>query len=189
MKCNWHNTPFDSVDTTNFLRILAIKNRISTTSLRRRYRMKITRRSFIQSAGGAAALLVAGSVLPTALGQQKARNELFPIPPEVYPEPLFSMTAKQFEQFIGHSFSATPEGRRSVPLVLTEVNLLEYQQNTINGYYGESFSLIFEAQQRLTLSQDRYEMRTEGLPDFSALIVPTGRRRRQFEVIINRITR
>jgi len=151
--------------------------------------MQITRRNFIQSASGVAALLVAGNILPAALGQQKARNELFPIPPEVYPEPLFSMTAKQFEAFIGRSFTATAEGRRGVTLMLTEVNSLEHQQNTIDGYYGESFSLIFEAQQRLTLSQDVYEMRSDGLPDFSALIVPTGRRRRQFEVIVNRITR
>jgi hypothetical protein len=69
------------------------------------------------------------------------------------------------------------------------VNSLEYQRNTINGYYGESFSLIFEAAPKTKLPQGRYEMTTDGLPGFTALVVPTGRRQRQFEIVINRITR
>ena len=150
--------------------------------------MQITRKNFLQSAGGVAALIVAGNIIPGAFAQRKGDDALYPIPVETYSDPLFSITADQFRSFIGHSFTARADERRDVSVVLTEVNSLEYQQNTINGYYGESFSLIFEAPQRTKLPQDRYKMTSDGLPDFTALVVPTGLRQRQFEIVINRIT-
>jgi hypothetical protein len=99
------------------------------------------------------------------------------------------MTAAQFKSCIGQSFMASSDERRDVALILREVNPLEHQQNVLNGYYGESFSLIFEAQGKTKLPQGRYDMTSSGLPDFTALIVPTGRRQRQFEIVVNRITR
>ena len=152
--------------------------------------MKTTRRSFIQTLGSAFALTFAGGALVSdAFGQKKAAGELFEIPAEAYSNPLYSMTAKQFESYIGHSFTAVSEQGQTVSLVLTEVNRLERQQNTLQGYYGESYSLIFEGPDRVLLSQGSYEMNTDGLSGFSALVVPTGRRLRQYEVIVNRITR
>ena len=150
--------------------------------------MQITRRNFIQSAGCVTALVVAGNLIPSTFAQRRG-DALYPIPPEVYSEPLFSMTADQFKSLIGRSFTAHAEEQRDVSLVLMEVNPLEYQQNIIRGYYGESFSLIFEAQGKTKLPQGRYEMTTDGLSGFTALIVPTGRRQRQFEIVVNRITR
>ena len=151
--------------------------------------MEITRRSFINSIGVATAFSVAGVNLTTVLAQKKNRDGLFLIPPEVYSEPLYSMTAKQFEVYIGNLFTVTDRDGRSVQLVLTEVNVLDQSGNTIRGYYGECFSLIFEGAGRRGLDQNTYEMRTDGLANFDALLVPTGRAQRQYEVIANRVTR
>ena len=152
--------------------------------------MKTTRRSFIQTLGSAFALTFAGGgALTTAFGQKKPDGELFEIPGDAYSSPLFSMTAKQFESYIGHAFTAVSEQGQTIHLVLTEVNLLERQSNTLRGYYGDSYSLIFEGPDRVLLSQGTYAINTDGLSGFTALIVPTGRRQRQYELIVNRITR
>ena len=151
--------------------------------------MQLTRRGFIHTLGSAAAIFAAGGKLGSAFGQSKDGDVLFPIPVEVYSDPLFSMTAKQFETFLGHVFTATSEDGESIALTLTEVNPLELLQNTTRGYYGEVFSLIFEGSKRQTLLQGRYQMMVDGLAVFSALVVPTGRAQRQYEVIINRLGR
>ena len=151
--------------------------------------MQITRRGFIQTLGSAAALIAAGGTFGAAFGQKKGRDVLFPIPVEAYSDPLFSMTAKQFEALLGQQFTVTLEDGDTIALTLTEVNTLDLIENTSGGYYGEVFSLIFEGSQRKTLSQGRYEMMVDGLAAFSALVVPTGRAQRQYEVIINRLSR
>ena len=152
--------------------------------------MKTTRRSFIQTLGSAFALTFAGGAFASNVtGQTKPDGDLFEIPAEAYTNPLSSMTAKQFDSYIGHSFTAVSQQGQTIHLVLTEVNLLERQPNTLRGYYGDSYSLIFEGPDRVLLTQGTYEMNTDGLSSFSALLVPTGRRQRQYELIVNRITR
>lgn len=150
---------------------------------------RITRRGFIQTLGSAAALIAAGGTFGAAFGQKKGRDALFPIPVEVYSDPLFSMTAKQFETLLGHLFTVTSEDGEAIQLTLTEVNILDLMENSSRGYYGEVFSLIFEGSKRQTLQQGRYQVIVDGLAAFSALVVPTGRAQRQYEVIINRLGR
>ena len=149
--------------------------------------MQISRRNFLQTAGTALTLVVANGGLP-AFGQQQSEH-LFPLPAEVYAQPIFSLTAKQAEALLGTTFNVTVPGGRSVRLTLTAVNPLERQQNTIQGYYGESFSLVFESQQRLKLNQGIYGVSGGGLDMESVLLVPTGAERRHYEVIVNRVTR
>lgn len=149
--------------------------------------MQFTRREFVQAAC-ASAMMIAGGGLTKAFGQ-KETGELFPVPPEAYADPLFSMTAKRFEPFIGNSFTVRLDEGRSVRVVLTEVNSLERSQNTIRGYYGDCFSLIFEGPKKNAFDQGTYEMQIDGLADFSALLVPTGQGRRQYELIVNRVGR
>lgn len=149
--------------------------------------MHITRRSFIRTAGAAAAVLVSGGAF-AGHGQDRSTS-LFPLPPEIYSDPIFSYTAGQFEALIGTNFTVTLASGRTIVLTLTEVTPLEQQRNTLGGYYGESFSLIFETQQRLKLAQGSYRMTGEGMDLGSVLMVPTGRAQRQYEVVVNRITR
>jgi hypothetical protein len=150
--------------------------------------MQITRRNFLQNASAAMALMAVGGGV-TVLGQKVDWPELYPLPAEVYSQPLYSMTSKQFEQFLGREFlSTTPDGLE-VSLVLKEVNLIDRLRNTTRGYYGESFSLVFESGAKRKLQQATYELRTEGLEMFSALMVPTDRSRESYEIIVNHITR
>jgi hypothetical protein len=149
--------------------------------------MQITRRNFIQTAGVAAALVVSGRAF-TAHGQGLT-TDLFPLPAEVYSEPLFSFTATQFEALVGTNFAVTLSGGRTAMLALTEVTRLERPKNTLGGYYGECFSLILESAQRLKLRQGTFQVSGGGLDLGSVLIVPTGRDQKQYEILVNHITR
>lgn len=150
--------------------------------------MHITRRNFIQSATLASAFLVSGGGL-RAFGQKGDVPELFPVPAEAYGDPLLSMTPKQLEQYLGHVFTARAADGRTIQLVLTEVNVLVRPENSMRGYYGDCFSMIFEGPERYKLTQGNYELVTDGLNQFTALVVPTGRQQKQYEVIVNRLTR
>jgi hypothetical protein len=123
-------------------------------------------------------------------GQRSQKGTFFPIPAEAYTDPMYSMTAKQFEDYMGRSFVILFENGKSCEAVLTEVNVSENLQNTSTGVYGESFSLIFEINNdEISLKQDIYIVSAPGIEPFSPLIVPTGRRSRQYEVVINHLTR
>jgi hypothetical protein len=149
--------------------------------------MEISRRNFLRTAGSTVAFVAASGGL-LVIGQQRA-GSLFPLPPEVYSDPLFSLTARQVEALLGTTFTATVGGGRSVRLTLTQVNPLERQANTLRGYYGESFSLVFESPERLKLTQGIYQITGGGLDVHSVLMVPTGIERKKYEVVINHLTR
>jgi hypothetical protein len=149
--------------------------------------MQINRRTFLHSLTVAVAVAAAGGAGVT-LAQKTGRRALHSLPPDAYSNPVFSMSAKQFEPFIGQQVIATSSDGTAFRLGLSEVNNLDNQANAIGGAYGECFSLIFEGSDRLRLDQGVYEFTFNGLEPFSALLVPTGRRRRQFELIINHVT-
>jgi hypothetical protein len=151
--------------------------------------MRVTRRNFLQTAGSAAALFVAGGSTFSVFGQSKTKEGLFELPAEVYSNPVFSMSAKEFEQMTGRTFTVVGENGKAVELVLMEVNRLERQPNVLRGYYGESYSLVFVSPRDERIVQDNYELSADGLKSFSALIVPTSRGEREYEIIVNRITR
>ena len=159
-----------------------------TSHLKGELPMQITRRQFINAAC-ASAIVVAGGGLSASLGQKTLREGLHPIPPEVYSEPLFSMTAQQLQPFLGQRFTASLDGQQAWALILDEVNAIERQQNTIGGYYGECFSLVFTGSERRQLPQGYYVMSTAGLEPFLALLVPVDRHRIRYEIIVNHVTR
>ena len=148
--------------------------------------MYISRRKFLQT-GTVAAFAVAGGLTSVA-GQEKV-GTLFALPAEVYSQALYSMTAKQFRNLIGRNFTAVSGDGRRTAIVLVEVNVLERMANTTSGYYGESFSLIFEGRSKTRLVQDLYELQGDAFDPVSVLLVPTGRASRQYELIINHLTR
>jgi hypothetical protein len=149
--------------------------------------MQISRRNFIQTAGTAIAVIASAGGLRT-FGQERS-TDLFPLPAEVYSEPLYSMTAREAEALLGTTFNVTIVGGRSVRLTLTEVKLLERQANTLRGFYGESFSLIFESPQKLKLNQGIYQIMGGGLDMNSVLLVPIGAERKKYEMVVNHVTR
>ena len=149
--------------------------------------MHITRRKFLQTGSAAAAFLVAGGL--NSVSAQDKTGALFPIPPEVYSQPLYSMTAKQFFDLRGRNFTAVSADGKVSRIVLVEVNVLERMANSTSGYYGESFSLIFESRGKDLLPQNVYELQGSGIEPVPVLLVPTGRASRQYELIINHLTR
>jgi hypothetical protein len=155
--------------------------------------MQTSRRNFLQTTAAVAAFVVAGGGY-RAFGQERS-DDLFRVPAEVFSESLYSMTMRQAEALLGTTFTTTLSevetvlGGRSVRLTLTQVNSLERKANSILGCYGESFSLIFEAQQRVALEQGIYRMSGGGLVLGSVLLVPTGITRDKYEIIINHVTR
>jgi len=148
--------------------------------------MHITRRNFIQTISAAAAFFSTQGL--DVFGQKKGRNVGFAVPAEAYSEALFSMTAKQFEPMIGQIATVTDAEGRAFELILTEVNRIERLHNTVQGYYGECFSLIFDGDRAESFSQSIYEIRIESV-EFSALVVPVGLNRKRYEVIVNHLSR
>lgn len=148
--------------------------------------MRITRREFINVACTSAALLLSG--VPS-FGQRASKEKLFPVPPEAYANPLFSLTATKLSKFIGRTFTVTREGIPPTALVLLKVDELERSENTLRGFYGDCFSLIFEGNEGNQLAQESYLLETDGLTPFSALLVPIGPEHTKYELIVNRITR
>ena len=152
--------------------------------------MHITRRNFLHNIGAAITLTAFGGGLKNIIGQKEETPATFPIPIEIYSQPLYSMTAKQFEQFVGREFSASlPDDGGTVNLILTEVTPIDRLPNTTSGFYGESFSLILENRGKRRLAQGTYDIRTQGLEQFSALLVPTDRLMKRYEIIVNHLTR
>lgn len=152
--------------------------------------MHVTRRTFLHTAITASMTFAVIQNSGSVFGQKAVDEDLYPLPVETYSHPLYSMTAKQFESLIGQAFSVTSPDGSVRDLVLTEVKLIERLGNTVRGYYGESFSLILESRGGgAVLAQDTYELRGDGLPQFSVLLVPVGREQKEYEVLMNRLTR
>ena len=152
--------------------------------------MQVTRRTFLHRAITATISLAVVNNGGSVFGQEKIDDVLYPLPVETYSHPLYSMTAKQFESMIGQTFSVTSFDGSVRNLVLSEVKPFERLGNTTNGYYGESFSLVFQNRKgKSRMTQDVYQLTGEGLPEMFVLLVPVGKDQREYEVILNRLTR
>jgi hypothetical protein len=149
--------------------------------------MKITRRNFVHSLGAvAAAITVSGAGTDSAFGFEKATDDLA----NPRARGLFAMTESQVRKLVGSSFIAIPSEGEKLELVLMEVSSVGSEANDKRGYSGNSFSAIFAAiRTDLSLEQGIYEMKSEGIDGFSALLVPTGRRRKEFELVVNNLSR
>ena len=146
--------------------------------------MKITRRNFVQTFGSAAAITVSAGGLQNVLGNVKAGSG-----EQAASKTLFSMKPSQLKPFVGRVFTATCADGQTAELVLSEVNGVRRGANTGRGYSGECFSVIFNGRGGKRLGQGVYTMRSASLDEFMALIVPTGRRTKEYEVIVNRLKR
>ena len=147
--------------------------------------MKITRRNFVQVFGSAAAMIVSGGGLTSAFGRAVSKNSLFSSSSKT----LFGMKVSDVELLLGHSFTATAaDGTRS-ELVMTEVNNLVRKANSTRGYSGECFSMIFECLGGKNIQQDVYQVASPEMDEVSAMIVPTTRDNREYEIVVNRVTR
>jgi hypothetical protein len=142
--------------------------------------MKISRRNFVQTLGAAAAITISGGGV-NALA--KARSSFLDS------NTLLSMNANEIKGFVGKRFAAKSLDGSTVDLVLAEVTSISRKKNLKRGYTGECFSAIFKSGGDEALSQGVYEMRAAGLNNFSALLVPTGRKRAEFELVVNRLKR
>jgi hypothetical protein len=148
--------------------------------------MKITRRNFDQSLGTVAAITVSGVGANSAFGFQNADGKSIA---GSSASGLFAMSEDQVRNLVGRSFIAVAAEGRNVELVLTEVNSVRRPANAKRGYSGNCFSAIFKTKRNSTLDQGIYEMKSAGLDRFSALLVPTGRRRTEFELVVNNLSR
>jgi hypothetical protein len=145
--------------------------------------MKITRRNFVQTLGTAAALTVAGGSVQSVLGNVAAEHGKLGSTAKT----LFSMKSAQVNSFVGRTFIVSGTDGKTVGLVLSEVNGVRRSANSKQGYSGECFSVMFKGGAKESLDQGVYSMRAAGLDEFSALLVPTGRRAKEYEMIVNHL--
>jgi len=151
--------------------------------------MHITRRNFLEGAIAAGfTLAVVGN--GNSVYGQKATRDFFPVPVEVYSQPLYSVTAKHFEALVGQIFSVSTAEGDVQNLILTQVKQNESLRNRVLGSYGESFSLVFEngSRDRSVLTQGVYQVSGNGM-EFELLVVPIGPEKKQYQVVINHLSR
>ncbi len=148
--------------------------------------MKITRRNFVQALGTSMAIAVSGAGMKSAFGV--ATSEGVGLNASAS-HGFLKMNAAEMKQFLGRRFLASSVDGRSVELILAEVNDVGRSANSKRGYSGECLSVVFKGRGQDGFAQAVYEMKSAGLDRFSALLVPTGRRSREFEMIVNRLTR
>jgi hypothetical protein len=145
--------------------------------------MKITRRNFVQSLGTVTAITISGAGINSAFGKEYA------VGTGPSPRGLFAMSESQVRRLVGRSFIAVRADGKNVELLLAEVNSVARPANLKRGYSGNSFSAIFKPKGEGSLDQGIYEMKSSGVDGFSALLVPTGRRRSEVELLVNNLSR
>lgn len=147
--------------------------------------MKITRRNFVQVFGSAAAIIVSGGGFTSALGSTAGRSPHFSSTSKT----LFGLNSTDAEILLGRPFTATSPDNKTFQLVLTEVNNLARKANAQRGYSGESFSMIFECLGGERMPQGVYQLGAPEMGEVPALIVPTTRDSREYEIVVNHVTR
>jgi hypothetical protein len=148
--------------------------------------MKITRRNFVQALGTSMAIAVSGVGVNSTFGLATSEGAGFN---GSGANSLFKMTSAELKHFIGRRFVANSADGRRVDLVLAEVNNVSRPANSKRGYSGECFSVVFKGSAKEEFDQGIYEMKSAGVDGFSALLVPTSRGRREFEMVVNRLAR
>lgn len=148
--------------------------------------MKITRRNFVQALGTSMAIAVSGVGVKSALGLATGEGAGFN---GSGTNSLFKMSAAELKHFTGRRFVASSIDGRQINLTLAEVNNVSRPANSKRGYSGECFSVVFKGSAKEDLAQGVYEMKSAGVDGFSALLVPTSRGRREFEMVVNRLAR
>ena len=121
------------------------------------------------------AAVTAGSVFSQKRGRA---DDLFPVPASAFTD--FYLTHSHFEPLINTSFQIG-----GVQMTLREVTKLAYRSNELRGYYGESFSLLFEGPNgRMS---GIHQLRHPALGEFAFFINSVGERGTSYEIIVNRI--
>lgn len=156
--------------------------------------MKMHRRNFIQTLGITALALGFLNPVKDVFGQKgnilgSLEGGLFPIPPESLNDPLTYLTSRHFEPFVNTVVRVKKSESRTIELELIEVKQLNHEVNDKRGFYGESFSLLFQNAGKTKLPQGTYEIEHDALGRFSLFLVPTGLRGIRYEAIINHVSR
>ena len=150
--------------------------------------MEFSRRNFLKTAGIAGAAIAASGSLTTIFGQRRKSGDLYAIPGESYNDPLFFKSKADFEGMIGSRFTVSGTGGRPIELTLSAIVDHERKSNAARGFYGESYSLIFDLPRGIrNFQQDVYELRSAQFGASNVLLVPVGLEKRQIELVINHV--
>lgn len=117
---------------------------------------------------------------------KRGGQDLFAVPLNAVTD--FYLTSKHFEPLVNTCFEVVT-GQMGFQLTLKEVAELASKANQFRGYYGESFSLMFEGPRNASLVAGTYEFKHERLGEFSLFVSPVGKSGTDYEVIVNRIRR
>lgn len=148
--------------------------------------MNFSRRSFIGNLG-ITAIGAASFGRIAAFAGSKTDDGLFQVPSSARTD--FYLTSKHFEPLVGTVFEVETSGAASFRLRLTEVLELTNKQNELRGFYGESFSLLFEGGQGSRIEAGMHTFKHDVLGEVSFFVSPVDRNGTSYEVIVNRIRR
>lgn len=112
--------------------------------------------------------------------QTGIEDGLFRIPERALTD--FYLTSKHFEPLLESTFLV---GKSKMRLV--QVTDLSNKTNSLSGFYGDSFSLVFEGPADIPAAS--YLVKHPAIGGFPFLVNPAGKRSGVYEIVVNRIRR
>ena len=124
----------------------------------------------------------------TSVFSQIIKNgDYFPIPTAAYSNQINSFSCNTFEPLIKTVFTIEEKKSAKVSLWLVEVVDENIKAARLSRISGESFSLIFEAENNAPLEDKIYKMTHPQLGEFSLFISTVGRSGKRYQAIFNRV--
>ena len=144
------------------------------------------RRNFVKLAGAAAfgAVMLNGNI--NLFGQQK---EDFPLPQTIYSDKSSTFNQQMFEPLTDGIFVFKSDDGSQASMKLIEVVTKENSKNYMTRVQTDSFTLIFEMQDKVVLEDKIYEVSNDTLGDFSMFISTVGKSGKRYQAVFNRVYR
>ena len=155
--------------------------------------MSISRRGFLQSACISA--VAAGLFSHSAVSAFAQKSELkdskgyFQLPAQVFGDRLYQFTQATFEPYLQSNFRVTVGPYKVVNLTLVKVeNQRPRPRKGMARTEGESYTLLFKADGKLSDLQQTYVLEHEALGKFSLFLVDAGEKEKEIHYLatINR---
>lgn len=158
--------------------------------------MNISRRNFVKTGTVATFFAGTGLLAPILAAAQRKLSTSFAIPAQVSSDPLFSLTAADFQNFVGSEFTILNAASGANVAVLSNVTEIRRPVKTVRRFgsvfnrktRGENFVLSFSLPAD-GFSQATYQLWHPNFGPFDLFLVPGKRENNQnlLHAVINRI--
>lgn len=142
------------------------------------------RRNFLRLTSAAVLGGIAFSGSINVFGQKR---ENFPIPKTIFSQANFALNQQTFEPLVNTTFVFQGDNGLPVSLKLVEVATTDNTKKYSSQIPVDSFTLIFEVQDKAVLEDKIYQVSHSALSDFPMFISTVGKSGRRYQAVFNRV--